>query len=34
MRLNYCYGTFTEETVEKLHENYPYIEIEAFEPAF
>ena len=34
MRLRYCYGTFTGETVEKLHEKYPYIEIEAFEPVF
>ena len=34
MRLNYCFGTFTEETIEKLHEMYPYIEIRGFEPAF
>ena len=34
MRLSYCYCTFTEETVEKLREKYPYIEINAFEPAF
>ena len=34
MRLSYCYGTFTEETAEKLREKYPYIEINAFETAF
>ncbi|MBO6230884.1 MAG: hypothetical protein J6O50_09985 [Ruminiclostridium sp.] len=34
MRLNYCFGTFTEETIEKLHEMYPYIEIRGWEPAF